>query len=195
MPTDLTDHWGFRPVNDLAKHTGWLHAVMTAYATYGVVLFGLLLVAGWWLARRSGSPVRMASALWAGVGTLVAVAVNQPIVADVHEARPYTSLPHVLVLVHRSTDPSFPSDHATMAGAVAAGLFFVNRRLAAVAAVAALVMAFARVYVGAHFPADVVAGLVLGAVVVTLGRLLLVPLLRRVVSWLERTPLRPLLRG
>ena len=71
----------------------------------------------------------------------------------------------VLVLATRGADFSFPSDHAVMAGAVAVGLVFVSRRLAALAAVAALAMAFARVYIAAHYPADVAVGLALGAAV------------------------------
>src|SRR4051794_26046346 len=125
----------FRVVNDWARHTGWLHGTATAFAKDGVGLFALLLVAGWWVARASGEPRRVAAAGWAALGTLVAVALNQPIVHAVHEARPYAVLPHVLVLVHRSTDPSFPSDHATMAGAVTVGLLLVHRRLGALAAV------------------------------------------------------------
>jgi undecaprenyl-diphosphatase len=50
-----------------------------------------------------------------------------------------------------------------MAGAVALGLVFVSRGLAALATVAALVMAFARVYIAAHYPGDVLVGLGLGA--------------------------------
>ena len=69
----------------------------------------------------------------------------------VAEARPYAVLPHILVLAHCSTDPSFPSDHAVLAGAVAAGLWLVNRRLGNVAVLAAAAMAFARVYIGAHY--------------------------------------------
>ena len=52
-----------------------------------------LLVAGWWLARRDGDSTRMAAAIWAPLGTLLAVAVNQPIVALAHEPRPYATLP------------------------------------------------------------------------------------------------------
>jgi membrane-associated phospholipid phosphatase len=188
----VSNRHDFLVVNSWARHTGLLHGPLKLYAADGVVLFGVLLLLGWWLARRSG-PRAVASALWAGAAVLVAVAVNQPIVAHVHEARPYTVLPHILVLAHRSTDPSFPSDHATMAGAAAMGLWFVHRRLAVAAWVAALLMAFARVYIGAHWPRDVVAGLVLGAAVALLGQVTVRRPLERLVTWASRTRLRPLL--
>src|SRR5438309_5374573 len=74
-----------------------------------------LLVGGWCLARRDHSVRMMARALLAPIGMLLAVAANQPVVHAVNESRPYNTLPHVLLLVHRSVDASFPSDHATMA--------------------------------------------------------------------------------
>ena len=48
-------------------------------------------------------------------------------------------------------------------------------------------------YVGAHFPLDVVAGLLLGGTVTVLGYLVLRPILVRAVTGLSRTALRPLL--
>ena len=181
----------FEHINDFARHTGWLHTPLLDYADYGVVLFGFLLVAGWWLARHDSSRT-MAAALWAGAGTLVAVGLNQPLVHHFHEARPYTDHPHIFVLATRSTDFSFPSDHSVMAGAVAAGLWLVDRRLAIVATVAAVLMAFARVYIAAHYPHDVLAGLAVGAAVVLLGWLLLARPLTWLVDRLARTALRPL---
>lgn len=181
-----------RWVNAFARATPWLHALVFAYATYGLVLFALLLLAGWWLARRS-TPTAMAAALWAPIGMLVAVGLNQPIVSAVGERRPYAVLPDLLVLATRTTDPSFPSDHAVMAGAVAAGLMLVSWRLGVVATAAALVMALARVYIAAHYPLDVAVGLVFGAAVSLLGYLVLRALLVRAVLALRRTPLRPLL--
>jgi membrane-associated phospholipid phosphatase len=188
------DRHDFRVVNDFARHTGWLHGPMTLYAKQGVVLFAVLLVVGYLLARRVGSSLLVARSLLAGAGVLLAVAVNQPIVHAVNETRPFRALPHVLLLVHASTDGSFPSDHATMAGAVAAGLLYVHRRLGLVAAVAAIVMAFARVYVGAHFPVDVLAGLALGAVVAALVQLATAPL-ASVLAKLASGRLRPLIVG
>jgi hypothetical protein len=157
------------------------------------VLFAALLVLGWATARRSGDAALVAGALWAGVGTVLAVVINQPIVNAVHEPRPYTSPHTLLVLADHSHDFSFPSGHATMAGAVAAGLFSVRARLGAIATVAAGLIAFARVYIAAHYPQDVLAGLMLGAAVAGIGWALLRGVLTRAVTMLARTRLRPMI--
>lgn len=177
----------FLDVNHLARATAWLHAPVRTYADFGVVLFAGLLLVSWWLARGEGDLRRVTAALWAPVGALLALGVNQFLAAAVSEPRPYTVLPHALVLVSRSGDPSFPSDHAVMAGAVAAGVWLAHRRLGVVAAVLAVLMAFARVYVGAHFPLDVLAGLVVGGVVAWTSYALLHRPLERLVGAAART--------
>jgi undecaprenyl-diphosphatase len=182
----------FLDINEWAQDTPWLHGLLKAYAGYGVVLFGLLLVLGYLLARRTRSVDALAASLWAGIATLLAVALNQPIAKAVDEDRPFKVFPHILVLAHRSTDPSFASDHATMAGAVAVGLLLVSVRLGLVAVGAALLMAFARVYVGAHYPVDVLAGLALGGGVAILGWLLLRSPLCWLVARVGRGPLHVL---
>ena len=183
----------FLTVNQFAQSTPVLHAPMRLYAEYGVTLFAAVLLVAWWWARRDQDPRSMAAALWAPAGALLALGLNQPLVNLAHEPRPYTVFPHALVLVAHSGDYSFPSDHAVMAGAVAAGVPLTHRRLGAATAAAAVVMAFARVYVGAHFPLDVIVGLLLGAAVTCLGYLAVGRLLIWVVTGLTRAPLRPLL--
>ena len=80
-----------------------------------------------------------------------------------------------------------------MAGAGAAGLFLVSRTLGWIATAAAILIAFARVYIGVHYPQDVLAGLALGVVVVVLTGFAVRPLLLVALTALARTPLRPTL--
>ena len=182
----------FRTINELQSDTGWLHGTALFYAkTGGPVLLALLLVAGVVVARHVGLE-RVARAGWAGLATFVAVGVNQPIVHAVDRARPYAHLSGVHLLGTPSTDPSFPSDHATLAGAAIAGLFLVDRRLGWTATVAGLLLCVDRVYIGAHYPTDVLAGLVLGAAVAVIGWLVLHRPLVAVVAWLAKSRVRPL---
>lgn len=190
LPIDRS--W-FLDLNSFARATPWLHAAFRDYAEYGVVLFAAVLVWSWWRSRSTGDLGAVAAALWAPAGTLLAVGLNQPLGNSVREPRPYTSLQHVEVLVARTSDFSFPSDHAVMAGAVAAGVWLASRRLGLLTAVAAVLMAFTRVYVGAHYPGDVAVGLLFGAAVTVIGYLLLRRMLELVVTRLADTPASVLL--
>ena len=61
---------------------------------------------------------------------------------------------------------SFPSDHATLFAALATGAWFACRRLGAILFVYTLIVILApRVYLGMHYPTDIVAGAAIGAVI------------------------------
>ncbi|WP_182358439.1 phosphatase PAP2 family protein [Tomitella gaofuii] len=180
-------------VNDFARDTGWLHGFMTAFTDIGLGIFALLMVVAWWRARRRG-PAAMAAALAVPVATVVAYIVSDLVKAVFDETRPCHVYPRALVLggCDPVNDYAFPSNHSVIVAAAAVGLFLVEKRWGIVAAVVALVLGFSRVYVGAHYPHDVLAGLVGGTVVGLLVALVVARLLRPVVRGLTRTPLRPL---
>ncbi|WP_426038433.1 phosphatase PAP2 family protein [Cypionkella sp. TWP1-2-1b2] len=68
------------------------------------------------------------------------------------------------LLTAPSLDPSFPSDHATAAFAIALTFACTGMpRRAAGFGVAALVVAFSRVYIGTHYASDVLGGALTGA--------------------------------
>lgn len=182
----------FLHVNHFAQRTSWLHGLMSLIANDGLAIFVLLLLVGWAYARRQNLS-KMGALVWTAVGALVAIGVNQPIVKYFHENRPYTNLQHILVLAHRSTDYGFPSDHATMAGAVTAGLFLVNPLLGIVSLIFALILVFSRVYIAAHYPYDVMAGLILGAAIVLISYFIVRKPLVLVIQKLANSPLRPLI--
>jgi len=180
----------FQSINRLAARTGWAHGFMRFYANNGIVLFAVLLLFGYLLARSRSDLGGVASSLWAGAAALIALGIGQIIGNIVERARPYETLASVHVLVDKTTDFSFPSDHATIVGAVAVGLVFVDRRLGLATTIVAVLMAFTRVYVGAHYPGDVLAGLALGGVVAWLGEIVVVPVLRRLLQHVADSRLR-----
>jgi undecaprenyl-diphosphatase len=72
------------------------------------------------------------------------------------ELRPFQTH-HVHQLIAHDPGVSMPSDHATAAFAVAIGIaVFVNRWWGVVLAVTAVVIGVARVWVGVHYPDDIV---------------------------------------
>lgn len=181
-------------LNHFARQTTWAHPFMSFYALYGgVIILGLLIIASWWRSRtaQGDNYLTMARSLWVGVGTITAVIIAQPINHLVAEPRPYRTLHGVEVLVPRANDFSFPSDHATVAGAVIVGLWLVGgqRLLAWLATVVGLFLTFARVYVGAHYPLDVLGGLIIGGLVIVVLRPIAVPLLQRIASLFGKSPL------
>jgi membrane-associated phospholipid phosphatase len=189
----------YKDINHFARTTPVIHGFMSAWALLGGVAFlALLLLVAWWRARSDGDPREaVAAVLWAAAGTVCAVAIAQPINHLVAEIRPYYTLHGMEVLVPKAHDFSFPSDHATTAGAVMTGLWLTRRDrwLALVATAAGLFLAFARVYVGAHYPGDVVGGLALGALVILVIRPIGMFILRWVTGIVDRTPLRPLVEA
>ena len=182
----------FRWINRLADRTSWAHDLFKANAGYGIVLFAVLLLVAYIDGRQHADLTVVAASVWAACAALVALGAGQIIGGAVDRARPYETMANVHLLVDKTTDFSFPSDHATVAGAVAVGLLFANRRWGIIASGLAIVMAFTRVYVGAHYPGDVLAGLALGGLVATVGWFVIVPLLRRIATRLTTTQLRPL---
>ena len=192
--TTADDGW-YRGLTGFAQHTGWLHTIMIAYTTLGVALIAALALAGWWVARRAADRTAMAAVAWTGAATALCVGLGLGLKQVFAEVRPCDALAGVATVqpCPGPSDYSFPSDHAVIAAALAAGVYLINRGLGAVAAVLALLEAFSRVYLGQHYPHDVAAGLALSAAVLFGGWPLARRPLTRILEALERTALRPLL--
>jgi len=193
------DNSVFRWFNQLQVDTPALHGVASFYAVWGIAAFGILLLAAWWDARSAEEPQRAVAAVaWAGIAPLIGALAVQLIGSAVDRARPTAVLSGTHLLLEKTTDFSFPSDHGTATAAMAvalimAGPFLRRRWYGWVGLGLAVLMAVTRVYVGAHYPTDVLAGLALGSVIAAAlarpARAALTP----VAAWLTRGPLRPLI--
>jgi undecaprenyl-diphosphatase len=91
--------------------------------------------------------------------------------------RPFLVHPLPRPLVHPPSTGSFPSGHSTTAFACATVIAWAAPRLAVPVFVLAALVAWSRVYVGVHYPLDVIGGAALGVLVAT--ALLRLPAIRR----------------
>ncbi|GAA1227960.1 phosphatase PAP2 family protein [Kitasatospora nipponensis] len=174
----------------------WLDSLVSWVGEYGI-LIGLLALctAGWLQARRRpDAPVAVAGVLWAPLAVALAELANIPIAAIVDRPRPFVDHPGLDVLIGgKAGTHSFVSDHSTMSMGIAVALFLVNRRLGAIAGGLALLQGFCRMFMGLHYPTDVLGGYALATAVVLLlapiAMAVLVPLCHAVA----RTAAAPLI--
>ncbi|MDQ0766908.1 phosphatase PAP2 family protein [Streptomyces canus] len=185
------DGSAYTDVVDLAHRSpGWLDDVVAAWSTYGLAVFAALMAVAWWRARRVG-PAAAVTALAVPVIVVAAYGVNDVLKLLAREDRPCQSLRVItLEACPAPGDWSFPSNHTAIAAAAAMALLFVSRRLGAVTAVAACAMAASRVWVGAHYPHDVAAGMIVGALVAALAMVMLRRRPDPLVRWITGTRLR-----
>ncbi|MEV7403560.1 phosphatase PAP2 family protein [Streptomyces sp. NPDC091267] len=153
-------------VTELAQHApAALDSAVRLWSDYGLALFAVFMLLSWWRSR-SADPGRTAMALCAPLVVVAAYAVNDVVKSAFHEQRPCRTLHVVTVEACPALgDWSFPSNHAAVAAAAATAIWLTGRRLGAVAVPAALLMAASRVWVGAHYPHDVLVGLLTGALI------------------------------
>ncbi|MCW5250678.1 MULTISPECIES: phosphatase PAP2 family protein [unclassified Streptomyces] len=180
-------------INGLAKDAPhWFDRVMEFVGEYGLLFAIVLMVLWcWWGVRRRGgedAAPSVAALLWAPLAAGVAVLVNVPIRGFVERPRPFNDHQGLEVLVDGKDDFSFVSDHATLCMAMAVALFVAHRRFGIAAIVLAVFGGFIRVYMGVHYPTDVVGGFALGTAVALLLSPLAMALLTPLTRAVERSP-------
>ncbi len=84
---------------------------------------------------------------------------------------------------------SFPSDHAAVYFALAALILFHSRRLGILAWIISAIAVFPRVYLGYHWPSDIIAGAVVGVFCVWICRKLIpASAVTRTLKWEQNVP-------
>ncbi len=146
------------------------------YAVYAIVA---IVIASWFI--RAGNDADRRIAVYTAVAsTAIAIAIALLIKQIYVHQRPFVVSPDTVLLIDHAADPSFPSDHVTAAFAMAAGIGLYRPRIGSVLLLLAALTAFARVFVGVHYPGDVAGGAALGMIVAVL-----IWSARGVLAWLD----------
>src|SRR5438034_2117764 len=180
------DYRIYHAINQFVYHHAWLGRGLSVLENWAVPVTAIATFALWLLARPGGSRKwKLASACALGSAAL-ALLVNQAIGKVWYRQRPFAAHPAAHVWGSRSHDPSFPSDHASAAFGIAFAVFLFDRVVGSIFLTAAFIIAAGRVFIGAHYPLDVLAGCLVGlASALVLARLAR-PLIDRLVALVER---------
>jgi undecaprenyl-diphosphatase len=154
----------FQAINDLAGRLDPLDDAMEFAATW--LLFGIFATAAviMAVAIRRGDRSRVVDA---AVALAVAFASAQALSHLNGQLRPFQTH-HVHQLIAHGNGVSLPSDHATAAFTVALAVaVFLHRRWGIALLAAAAAVGLARIWVGVHYPGDILAGLAIAVLAVT----------------------------
>ena len=145
-------------INSLSGQSPQVDQVVIWITSYGVPVIILTVVLQWWI--KTDRPVRRHVLISSGFSFLLGLGLNQIILLFIHRIRPY-DLGVTHLIIERSGDFSFPSDHATATAAIAFA-FLLNgmRKEGRFYLLAILVVVFSRIYVGTHFVSDILGGII-----------------------------------
>lgn len=150
---------------------GWTHIspalneVGIIFARYAPEIWALIFIIMWlWPPWRQDN--RRRAVVYATVAGIFALAVSMTLSHVLpYRPRPFVLEPHVVhKLIPHPPDTSFPSDHAAGSFAFAVGMFYASRSAGWWSVLLALVVSVARVFVGVHWPTDVLAGDLIGLI-------------------------------
>ena len=175
----------YHAIYGVSLHHHWLGTAFSEVEKASIPFMVVVTCALWLLARPGGGRKWKLAAGSGLAAAAVALAVNLVLHSAWDRPRPYET--------HRighpwssSTDASFPSDHASAALAIAFAVLTFDAVAGAVLLAAAVLIAVGRVFIGAHYPGDVGASLLVAIaaalVVVRLGR----PVIAFLVGLVER---------
>lgn len=147
--------WLFHLING-GYHNMILDKIMIFFAIYSPLLFVLIMVyaiASKRIDRRIIIKMLMTAVL--------ALAINMLIAKIYFEPRPFVTQ-KVRLLISHARDSSFPSDHAAGSSALTFAVLGYDDTAGIIMLVITAIVMLARVYVGVHYPLDVLTGLIIG---------------------------------
>ncbi len=102
--------------------------------------------------------------IMAGISLVFSLLINNALIKpSVARIRPYEVINGLQLIIEKQPDPSFPSGHAGASFAVGV-VYLVKgpRKIGIPAIIIAALIGFSRLYVGVHYPTDVIAGMITG---------------------------------
>ncbi|MCM3393114.1 undecaprenyl-diphosphatase [Cytobacillus oceanisediminis] len=156
---DIDYEW-FSFINSKVHNYPFFDMIMILFAEYVQYAF-VILILMLWLVNKKNYRVIAFQAIFAFT---LAYSINRVIEQFIYRERPFVSH-DIIQLVEHTANSSFPSDHATSAIVIAFTLWLSSYRYKHLWFLLAIMVAFSRIWVGVHYPLDVITGIFHGLII------------------------------
>jgi undecaprenyl-diphosphatase len=176
----------YRAVYGVSLHHHWVGSLFSGIESVSIPVLAVATVALWLLSRPGGDRKWKVASVTALASAAVGLGVNWLIAHEIwFRARPYVTHPESHTWSN-ARDASFPSDHSSASFAIAFAVPAFDRVAGALFLAAATVVAAGRLFIGAHYPSDVLTGVLVGAASALVAAKLLRTLFRPLIRLVER---------
>lgn len=155
----------FSAINSLAGSFPALDGLMIFFSRFSLPI---MIVVGFIVLYKLGKSIISGFLLTIALVILIDFLINLILPTQ----RPFV-VEYVKLLNPHEPDPSFPSLHAALAGAAAVYVFLYHRLVGIVLVAAAFLTGISRIFVGVHWPVDVLGGFLIGGTCAYLVKLIL----------------------
>jgi undecaprenyl-diphosphatase len=179
----------FKAVNQLAGHHPILDGIMTFVSQRALIIYALVLLVMWFVGKEKNKYTVVYAVITGALGLIINFVIGH----IYYEPRPFVTHKVHMLLPH-AADASFPSDHTTGAFSLAIAVLFRHRKIGVGMLLFAVLTGFSRIYVGHHYPFDVLGSIVVGLIasmIVAFARPITEPIARIIIKIYNQIPLVP----
>ena len=178
--------WLFSLINGMANHSVIVDALMISISKLVPYLYILILAWLYVKGFRTGS-FKLRGESFATAVLLVICLIGSFILGSMfYENRPFVDHPDAVLILNHAADASFPSDHAVGTMALACGILYYRWNLGTWMVYGSILVGISRVFVGNHYPGDILGAFILVWILTALYNKLLRRGVVRVYKGLDR---------
>ncbi|MFJ5713745.1 undecaprenyl-diphosphatase [Neobacillus sp. NPDC093127] len=150
----------FRAINDIGKEHASLNPIAIFMADYMIFVLALGMLVYWFTQTNKNRMM----VIQGGVAFVLAEVLGKIAGTMYYHNQPFAELPHVNQLIAHAVDNAFPSDHSILFFSVCFSFFLVRKKEGWLWLVFACIVGVSRIWVGVHYPGDVLTGALIGIV-------------------------------